>query len=82
MPQCRLRKTLPKFVTPGRHLYIATNEQTLGFFAPLQPLYKVHILSDYQHLWNATSPWYQAQTKASSKAPVFDSRMQVSSDTS
>ncbi|GJP49545.1 hypothetical protein CLOM_g8743 [Closterium sp. NIES-68] len=50
-----LKKTLPKFIQPGRHVYIASNERTPGFFSPLASLYKIHVLSDYRHLWGPGS---------------------------
>ncbi|CAI5537312.1 unnamed protein product [Closterium sp. Naga37s-1] len=58
-----LLKTLPKLIAPGRHVYIASNERTPGFFSPLASLYKIHVLSDYRHLW-APGSKFQSDLKA------------------
>ncbi|CAI5957593.1 unnamed protein product [Closterium sp. NIES-64] len=77
-----LLKTLPKLIAPGRHVYIASNERTPGFFSPLASLYKIHVLSDYRHLWAPGSDWYNdchkvmQQLKMNEKEPVFDAHMQ------
>ncbi|GJP49546.1 hypothetical protein CLOM_g8744 [Closterium sp. NIES-68] len=78
-----LLRTLPRFIQPGRHVYIASNERTPGFFSPLSSLYKIHVLSDYRHLWAPGSDWYtecwelmqRHRIKLGAK-PVFDAQMQ------
>ncbi|CAI5463900.1 unnamed protein product [Closterium sp. Yama58-4] len=54
-----LLETLPRFIKPGRHVYIASNERTPGFFSPLASLYKIHVLSDYRHLWGRGSKFHR-----------------------
>ncbi|CAI5967252.1 unnamed protein product [Closterium sp. NIES-65] len=79
-----LLKKLPKFIKPGRHVYIASNERTPGFFSPLASLYKIHVLSDYSHLWAPGSDWYNACWELMQRqrvihgetGPVFDAQMQ------
>ncbi|CAI5967258.1 unnamed protein product [Closterium sp. NIES-65] len=79
-----LLKKLPKFIKPGRHVYIASNERTPGFFSPLASLYKIHVLSDYRHLWAPGSDWYNAcwelmqrqRVSFRETGPVFDAQMQ------
>ncbi|GJP49547.1 hypothetical protein CLOM_g8745 [Closterium sp. NIES-68] len=78
-----LLKTLPKFIQPGRHVYIASNERTPGFFSPLASLYKIHVLSDYRHLWAPGSDWYKGCRELMERhriklgaEPVFDAQMQ------
>ncbi|CAI5463876.1 unnamed protein product [Closterium sp. Yama58-4] len=77
-----LLKRLPRFIKPGRHVYIASNERTPGFFSPLASLYKIHVLSDYRHLWAPSSDWYNdcrtlmQQLKMNETEPVFDAHMQ------
>ncbi|CAI5463902.1 unnamed protein product [Closterium sp. Yama58-4] len=76
-----LVKSLPRFIPKGRHVYIASNERTPGFFSPLASLYKIHVLSDYRHLWAPGSDWYNdyrdvlAALRMRGADPQFDMHM-------
>ncbi|CAI7866415.1 unnamed protein product [Closterium sp. NIES-53] len=76
-----LLKSLPRFIPKGRHVYIASNERTPGFFSPLASLYKIHMLSDYRHLWAPGSDWYNdyrdvlAALRMRGADPQFDMHM-------
>ncbi|CAI6004036.1 unnamed protein product [Closterium sp. NIES-64] len=76
-----LLKSLPRFIPKGRHVYIASNERTPGFFSPLASLYKIHVLSDYRHLWAPGSDWYNdyrdvlAALRMRGADPQFDMHM-------
>ncbi|CAI7809502.1 unnamed protein product, partial [Closterium sp. NIES-54] len=78
------RNISPKLIKLGRHVYIASNERTPGFFSPLASLYKIHVLSDYRHLWAPGSDWYNAcwelmqrqRVSFRETGPVFDAQMQ------
>ncbi|CAI5537313.1 unnamed protein product [Closterium sp. Naga37s-1] len=80
-----LLKRLPRFIAPGRHVYIASNERTPGFFSPLASLYKIHVLSDHRHLWAPGSRCYKEcqalierqGLRLGEEGPVFDAQMQV-----
>ncbi|CAI5461445.1 unnamed protein product [Closterium sp. Yama58-4] len=73
-----LLKKLPRFVAPGRTLYIATNERTPGFFDPLRTLYKLYRLEDFEHLWHQGTPWFDVYVEMLGVSePAFDPYMQV-----
>ncbi|GJP49549.1 hypothetical protein CLOM_g8747 [Closterium sp. NIES-68] len=76
-----LLKSLPRFIPKGRHVYIASNERTPGFFSPLASLYRIHVLSDFRHLWAPGSDWYNdyrdvlAALRMRGAEPAFDLHM-------
>ncbi|GJP74279.1 hypothetical protein CLOP_g4888 [Closterium sp. NIES-67] len=73
-----LLKKLPQFVAPGRTLYIATNEQTPGFFNPLRTLYKLYRLEDFLGLWQPGTTWFDTYAEIMGVSePVFDPYMEV-----
>lgn len=75
---CSLRKKLPKFVEPGSVLYIATNEDTPGFFDPLKDMYTIYMLEDFTHLWSRNSTWFEEFSKLlKTDNPEFDIYMKV-----
>lgn len=82
-PRSLLEK-LPKFIPPGRTVYIATDERNYTFFEPLWEKYKVHLLDEYDWLWAKGSAWYNASLRIQrsttvgnrSGEPEFDGQMQ------
>lgn len=75
---CSLRKKLPRFVDPGSVLYIATNEDTPGFFDPLKDLYTIYMLEDFAHLWGPNSTWFdEFRRLLKTDNPEFDVYMKV-----
>lgn len=82
-PESLLEK-LPKFIAPGRTIYVATDERNVSFFGPLWRKYKVRLLEDFAWLWAPGSAWHNASraiVAASavanrSEEPEFDGQMQ------
>ncbi|CAI5530999.1 unnamed protein product [Closterium sp. Naga37s-1] len=72
-----LLEKLPKFVEPGRTLYIATNEHAPGFFDPLKRLYDIRLWQDFKHLWVPGTMWYDGYEKISGAHPTMDTYMEV-----
>ncbi|GJP43048.1 hypothetical protein CLOM_g2551 [Closterium sp. NIES-68] len=72
-----LLEKLPRFVAPGRTLYIATNENTTGFFDPLKSLYDIRLLQDFKHLWDPGTMWYDGYANFARPRPTMDAYMEV-----
>ncbi|CAI7784765.1 unnamed protein product [Closterium sp. NIES-53] len=75
-PDALLEK-LPRFVAPGRTLYIATNEKTPGFFDPLKAIYTIRMFQDFHYLWAPGTPWYDGYTRLLGPDPKMDAYMEV-----
>ncbi|CAI5980456.1 unnamed protein product [Closterium sp. NIES-65] len=75
-PEALLEK-LPRFVAPGRTLYIATNEKTPGFFDPLKAIYTIRMFQDFHYLWAPGTPWYDGYTRLLGPDPKMDAYMEA-----
>ncbi|GJP43020.1 hypothetical protein CLOM_g2526 [Closterium sp. NIES-68] len=75
-PESLLEK-LPRFVAPGRTLYIATNEKTPGFFDPLKKVYPIRMFQDFHYLWAPGTPWFDGYMRLLGPDPKMDAYMEV-----
>eukprot|EP00245_Coleochaete_scutata_P004187 TRINITY_DN16464_c0_g6_i1.p1 TRINITY_DN16464_c0_g6~~TRINITY_DN16464_c0_g6_i1.p1 ORF type:complete len:347 (-),score=42.89 TRINITY_DN16464_c0_g6_i1:1-897(-) len=57
-----LLKKLPKFIAPGRRIYIATDEDAPGFFDLLKTKYTVFLLEEFSWMWAEGSAWHNYAT--------------------
>eukprot|EP00271_Cylindrocystis_brebissonii_P021597 TRINITY_DN7816_c0_g1_i3.p1 TRINITY_DN7816_c0_g1~~TRINITY_DN7816_c0_g1_i3.p1 ORF type:complete len:486 (-),score=85.92 TRINITY_DN7816_c0_g1_i3:289-1746(-) len=55
----KLLKTLQAKMPATLPLYIATDERSPGFFAPLATVYKIFVVDDFKALWSKGSPWWE-----------------------
>eukprot|EP00850_Spirogloea_muscicola_P013972 SM000097S24825 [mRNA] locus=s97:403361:405813:- [translate_table: standard] len=74
----KLYETLLKLVTPGRPLYVATDERPT-FFAAMDKLFNASFLSSYSDLWQPGSAWYKSVETilAQRQTPEFDGYMRT-----
>ncbi|CAI5503225.1 unnamed protein product, partial [Closterium sp. Naga37s-1] len=71
-----LLEKLPRFVAPGRTLYIATNEKTPGFFDPLKAVFAIRQFRDFDHLWAPGTPWFDGYARILGPDPKLDPYME------